>query len=137
MPVIPADVPTGLVTAQFYFVNEDNVDGDTDPSLTVVTGSVLFTPSVTVARMPSKPATIILIPFKGKFDGSGNLVPDNGTGTGIELVATNSSLLVTTIPLKWKVDFSLKDAATGFSVVIPSLTIDVPVGTTVDLSTLS
>lgn len=137
MPVLPAEVPTGLVKAQYYFVNEDSVDADTDPDLFVVTGSVLFTPSITVVRMPSKLATIVLLPFKAKFDGTGNLVPSNGTGTGIELVATNSPLLNNGVPFKWKVDFSLKDASTGFSVVIPSIELDVTAGTTIDLSTLS
>lgn len=137
MAILPAEIPTGTVTAQFYFVNEDAVDADTDPELAVVTGSVLFTPSVTVARMPSKAVTVILLPFKAKFNGSGNLIPVNGTGNGLELVATDSPLLNNGVPFKWKVDFALKDASTGFSVVIPSLTIDVTAGTTVDLSTLT
>lgn len=137
MPAIPSDIPTGLVTGQYYFVNEDMSDADTDPDLLVVTGNVVFTPTVTVARMPSKAVTIILIPFKAKFDGTGNLVPLNGTGNGIELVASNSPLLNNGVPFKWRVDFSLKDATTGFSVVIPSLTIDVTTGATIDLSTIS
>lgn len=137
MPVLPAEVPTGLVKAQYYFVNEDSVDADTDPDLFVVTGDVLVTPTVTVVRMPSKAVTIILLPFKAKFDGSGNLVPANGTGTGLELVATNSALLNDGVPFKWKIDFDLKDASTGFSVVLPSIILDVPAGATIDLSTLS
>lgn len=137
MAVLPSEVPTGLVKAQYYFVNEDNIDADTDPELFVVTGDVLFTPSVTVVRMPSKLATIILLPFKAKFDGSGNLVPVKGAGNGLELVATNSPLLNNGVPFQWKVDFFLKDAATGFSVVLPSINLDVPAGATIDLSTLS
>lgn len=137
MAVLPAEVPTGLVIGQYYFVNEDSIDQDTDPDLVVVTGSVKFTPSIVVARMPSKASTIILMPVKAIFNGSGQLIPSNGTGVGLELVATNSPLINGGVPFKWKVDFSLVEAATGFSVVIPSLTIDVPVGTTVDLSTLS
>jgi hypothetical protein len=132
--VLPAEVPTGLVKGQYYFVNEDSIDVDTDPDLLVVTGSVLFTPSVTVVRMPSKAVTIILLPFKAKFDGTGNLVPANGTGTGIELVATNSPLLNNGVPFEWKVEFSLKDASTGFSVVIPNILLQVPAGSTIDLS---
>lgn len=136
MAVLPAEVPTGIVKAQYYFVNEDSVDADTDPDLVVVTGDVLFTPSTTVVRMPSKLVTIILMPFRAKFDGTGNLVPVNGTGTGLELVATNSPLLNGGVPFQWKVDFSLKEAATGFSVVLPSVTLDVPAGATIDLSSL-
>jgi len=43
MTLIPSDIPAGTVTGQFYFVNEDNVDTNTDPTLTVVSGSVTFT----------------------------------------------------------------------------------------------
>lgn len=137
MAILPAEIPTGLITGQYYFVNEDMSDADTDPDLLVVTGNVIFTPSITVARMPSKAVTIVLIPFRAKFDGSGNLVPNSGTGTGIELVASNSPLLNNGVPFKWRVDFALKDASTGFSVVLPSLTLDVTAGSTIDLSTIS
>lgn len=137
MPALPADIPTGLVVGQFYFINEDNVDVDTDPDLIVVTGSVVFTPSITVVRMPSKASTIILLPHKARFDGQGNLVPDSGTGIGVELVATDSALLNNGTPFTWKVDFNLKDAVTGYTVAIPSLTLAVPTGATIDLSTIT
>jgi hypothetical protein len=133
--VLPAEIPTGLVTGQFYFVNEDNVDANTDPELTVVTGTVTFTCSAKVLRMPTKLATLIPLTFDAEFDSNGNLVPKGRTDIGIELPATDSADLNPT-GFTWKVEFDLKEAATNFSVVIPSFDIQVPVGTAVDLTTV-
>lgn len=135
MAVLPSEVPTGLVTGQFLFVNEDSVDGDTDPELVVVTGSVTFTCSVPLIRMPGKATTLIPLVFDGGFDSSGQLVPKGRTNIGIELPATNSSQFNPT-NFTYKVTFDLKDAATGFSVVVPSFDIQVPEGTTVDLTSV-
>ena len=134
MAVLPSDIPTGLVKGQFYFVNEDNVDADTDPDLTVVTGTVRFTCSARVLRMPTKLATVIPLTFDAVFDSAGNLIPATGTGTGIEVPATDSPLFNPT-GFTWRVDFDLREAATNYSVVIPSFDIQVPTGGTVDLTT--
>lgn len=133
MAVLPAEIPTGLVTGQYYFVNEDNVDADTDPDLTVVTGTVRFTCSAKVLRMPTKLATVIPLVFDAVFNSNGVLTPAGGTGTGIELPATNSTLF-SPVNFTWRVDFDLRELATGYSVVVPSFDIQVPVGTTVDLT---
>jgi hypothetical protein len=132
--VLPAEIPTGLVTGQFYFVNEDNVDADTDPDLTVVTGTVKFTCSAKVLRMPTKLATVIPLTFDAEFDSAGNLVPKGRTEIGLELPATDSALFNPT-GFTWTVEFDLKDAATNFTVVIPKFDIQVPAGGTVDLTT--
>jgi hypothetical protein len=133
MAVLPADIPTGLVTGQFYFVNEDNVDPDTKPDLLVVTGKVTFTCSAVTLRMPTKLATVIPMSFDCVFDSNGNLIPDGGTGIGVELPATDSPLFNPT-GFTWKVTFDLKEVATGFTVVIPAFDIQVPTGTTTDLT---
>lgn len=133
MAVLPAEIPTGLVTGQFYFVNEDNVDADTDPNLTVVSGTVKFTCSADVLRMPTKIATVIPMTFECEFDSSGNLVPVGRTDIGIELPATDSALFNPT-GFTWKVEFDLIDVATEFTVVIPSFDIQVPAGVTTDLT---
>lgn len=136
MAVLPEEVPTGLVTGQYYFVNEDNVDVDTNPDLTVVSGLVRFIPTETVIRMPSKLVTLILMPFKAKFDSTGQLVEENSPEVGVRLVATDSALLNAGKPFQWKVQFDLVEVATGFTVDIPDMTISVPTGATIDLSTL-
>lgn len=53
MALLPTDIPTGLINGEFWFVNEDSVDSGTDPDLLVVTGTVTFTSSAPVIRMPS------------------------------------------------------------------------------------
>ena len=135
MAVLPEEIPTGLVTAQYYFVNEDNIDADTDPELTVVTGTVRFTASVKVLRMPSKKAVLVPLTFDAVFGTDGNLVPLRGNGIGIELPATNSPLL-TEQDYTWKVDFNLKEAGSQATVNLESFDIQVPVGSTQDLSVL-
>lgn len=135
MAVLPAEIPTGLITGQYYFVNEDNIDADTKPELTVVTGTVTFTCSVKTLRMPAKKAVLVPLRFDAEFDSQGNLKPVNGTGVGIELPATNSPLL-TEQDYTWKVEFNLKEVATDFTVNLDSFDIQVPVDSTQDLSVL-
>jgi hypothetical protein len=137
--VLPAEIPTGLVTAQFYFVNEDNIDADTDPDLTVVSGTVAFTCEAKDAdgipvplRMPTKKAVIVPMRFDAEFDSQGRLVPVGQTNVGIEIPATNSALFNPT-GFTWKVTFNLVDVATGFTVIVPSFSMSVPEGVTTDL----
>ena len=133
MAVLPAEIPTGLVTGQFYFVNEDNIDADTDPDLTVVTGKVRFIcEAKEPLRMPTKKAVVIPLTFDAEFDSQGRLVPAGRTEVGIELPATNSSLFSPT-NFTWRVEFDLVDVSTGYTVVIPSFSMSVPQGATTDL----
>lgn len=133
MAVLPAEIPTGLVTGQFYFVNEDNVDVDTDPTLTVVTGKVTFTcEAETPLRMPTKDAVIIPLVFEAGFDSQGRLVPKGQTNVGIELPASDSPLFNPT-GFTWRVDFDLVDAATGYTIRMDPFSIIVPGGVTSDM----
>lgn len=137
MAVLPAEIPTGLVTAQYYFVNEDNVDADTDPTLTVVSGLVKFTCEAEAPlRMPTKLATIIPMTFEAEFNGSGQLVPLGRTDIGIELPATDSALFNPT-GFTWKVEFELTDIATGYTVILDPFSFQVPEGVTTDLTLVS
>lgn len=133
MAVLPAEIPTGLVTGQFYFVNEDNIDADTDPELTVVSGKVTFKcEAKDPLRMPTKKAVVIPMEFDAEFNGSGQLVPKGRADVGIELPASNSALFNPT-NFTWKVSFDLIDVATGYTVVLDSFSIVVPEGVTSDL----
>lgn len=133
MAVLPAEIPTGLVTGQFYFVNEDNVDADTDPTLTVVSGRVTFTcEAETPLRMPTKDAVIIPLVFEAGFDSQGRLVPKGQTNIGIELPASDSPLFNPT-GFTWRVDFDLVDATTGYTIRMDSFSIIVPEGVTSDM----
>ncbi|ASX99246.1 minor tail protein [Arthrobacter phage Molivia] len=133
MAVLPSEIPTGLVTGQFYFVNEDNIDADTDPELIVVTGKVTFTcEAKDPLRMPTKKAVIIPMTFDAEFDSQGRIVPKGQTDVGIELPASNSPLFNPT-NFTWKVEFDLKEVASGYSVVLPSFSIFVREGETWDI----
>jgi lysophospholipase L1-like esterase len=134
MSLLPSEIPTGLVTGQFYFVSEDNVDGDIDPSLTVVDGTVTFKCSASVLRMPTKTVTVIPLEFKAKFNTAGQLVSAEDPNVGLELPATNSSLFNPT-GFTWKVTFDLVQLPGRTTVQIPSFDIQVPEGVTTDLTT--
>lgn len=133
MTVLPSDIPTGLVVANYFFVSEDNIDADTDPSLIPVTGNVTFTCSVKVLRMPGRAATIIPLVFKAKFDAQGRLIAVNDPTPGLLLPATDTTD-ISPRNYTWRVDFDLVQADNGYSVNIPSFDIQVPAGTTVDLT---
>lgn len=128
MAILPSDVPTRLVTATMYFVNEDSVDPDTKPEYTVVTGSVVFTASPKTLRMPSKPAILVPLTFEGVFNSEGQLIPKDGTGVGMELIVTNSPLLNPT-DWTWTCTFNLKVAGTQNTVNIDSFSFQLPAGT--------
>lgn len=134
MAILPTDIPTGLVTGQFYFVNEDNVDANTDPELTVVQGNVTFTCSAPLLRMPTKLATVIPLTFKGAFDSNGNLVSASDPTVGLKLPATDSVLFNPT-GFTWRVSFSLTQAFNGYTIQVAPFDIQVPAGGTVDLTT--
>ena len=133
MAVLPEEIPTGLITGQFYFVNEDNIDAGTDPELTVVSGKVTFVCEATEPlRMPTKKAIIIPMEFDAEFDSQGRLVPAGRTDIGIELPASNSPLFNPT-DFTWKVTFDLIDVATQYTIQIPSFSIVVPEGVVSDI----
>lgn len=135
MAVLPTDIPVGTVTGQFYFVNEDNVDANTDPELTVVQGNVTFTASVPLLLMPTKVATIIPLEFKAVFDSNGNLVSASDPTIGLKLPATDSSLFNPT-GWTWQVDFNLTQVTNRHTIAVKSFSIQVPTGGTVDLTTV-
>lgn len=135
MALLPAEVPTGHITGQFYFVSEDAVDEDTDPELTRVTGVVKFIASVPVLNMPRKDATIVPVNFRAKFNSAGQLVPLTGGGLGIKLPATNSDEF-SQVGYTWRVEFDLRDSSTNYSVQIPSFNMQVSHGEVIDLTTV-
>lgn len=135
MALLPADLPTGLVTGQFYFVSEDAADADTDPDLTVVSGNVTFTCSAPLLRVPTKAASVIPLEFKAKFDANGQLVSASDPTAGIRLPATDSSLYNPT-GFTWHVSFDLTKVSNGHTIRgLDSFDIQVPAGGTVDLTT--
>lgn len=133
MAVLPADIPTGLVVGQFYFVSEDAVDADTNPELAVVSGAVTFTASVPLIRMASKAALIVPLEFKAVFNGQGQLVSASDPTVGLKLPATDSVLFNPT-GFTWKVSFDLAQVANRHTVNLDSFNIQVPAWVTTDLT---
>lgn len=133
MPVLPSDIPTGIVTANWWFADEDSIDTNTDIDVTpVVSGSVYFKASTPYIRMPSKPITVIPLVFEGVFDANGNLTAKGDPTIGMRLPATDSDLMNPT-NYTWHATFNIKDA-NGNPVNIPEFDFSVPTGGTVDLT---
>lgn len=133
MAVLPEEIPTGTLTGQFYFVNEDNIDADTNPELTVVRGFVRCVASVKTLRIASKKAVIIPLRFDAQFDSQGNLVPADGTGIGMKMPAVDSTLFDTT-GWTWTATFELVEVETGFTVNLAPVTFQIFEGQDTDLS---
>lgn len=133
MAVLPEEIPTGTLKGQFYFVNEDNIDADTKPELTVVKGFVRCVASVKTLRMASKKAIVIPLRFDAEFDGQGNLKPVNGNSVGMELPAVDSPLFDTT-GWTWTATFELVEVETGFTVNLAPVTFQIFEGKETDLS---
>lgn len=135
MALLPADLPSGLVTGQFYFVSQDGEDADTDSTLTLVEGAVTFTCSAPLIRVPSKLASVVPLEFKAKFNSSGQLVSVDDPSIGLRLPATDSPLYNPT-GFTWKVSFDLVQVANRHTVDIATFSIQVPAGSTIDLTTV-
>jgi len=137
--ITAADIPTGLVTGNFYFVSEDAIDADTNPELTAVSGTVVFTPVDSQGRviqrlqLIGKVATAIPSQFNAKFDAQGQLVPLSGQGVGIRVPASSAPEWNPT-GWKWRVEYNLTYAGTNRTVNLPSHHITVDTGQTVDLT---
>lgn len=136
MPILPSEIPTGLVTGQFYFVSEDGSDVDTDPTLTNVQGTVTFTCSAKMLRMPTKMATVVPLEFKGTFNAQGQLVSISDGSVGIELPATDSTLFNPT-GFTWTATFDLVGLPDRRTVNLKPITFQVPAGSTVSLTAVT
>lgn len=130
-----ADLPTGKVVAEWHFGQPDGPDADSLPDVAPIVGTVTFTCSTTLIRIPGKGASIVPVPIVAEFNSDGNLVVKGGTGVGVNLIATDSK---DTNPngFTWKADFDLRYSATSLAVRIDSFNFQVPVGGTVDLTSV-
>jgi hypothetical protein len=135
MALQPTDLPTGTVVAQWYFGQPDGSDADTLPDVAPIAGTVTFSCSTTLIRLPGKGASIVPIPVVATFDKDGNLVTKGGNGVGVKLIATDSPDTNPT-GFTWKADFDLKYTATNLAVRIDSFTFQVPAGGSVDLTSI-
>jgi len=135
MPTIPAGLPYGTVIGRFLFVSQDRTDVDHDPDYTVVNGTVKFTCSAGTLKVATESLILVPLTFEADFDAEGWLTPlfDTSETASIKLPATDSEIYNPT-GFTWRVDFNIRDAATGNAIKIPSFSIEVPEGETVDLA---
>lgn len=129
---VVTDLPTGLVVGQYIFVSQDSADEGTAPDAVLVTGSVRFTCSATPPLIyKSKRVSAVPLTHEAQFDSQGYLTPLGLTQRGIELLADVDG--VSPRGFTWQVSFNLTEVATGRLIVIPSFSIQVSAGETVDL----
>lgn len=134
MALLPSEIPSGLLTGNYNFVNEDTLgDADANPQLLVVSGTVTITASVKALRMSAKKSVLVPLRFDCKFDNNGDLVPESGDGIGVRLPATDSD----EFDLKnwtWTARFNLVAVESGFDINLDPVIFTMPAGGTVDLS---
>lgn len=129
MVTMPPGLPVRRVEGRFLFVSQDKADEDTNPDYTVITGVVKFTCSVKKLGVASQNLTVVPLAFEATFDSDGYLVPvgDTSETRGIELPVTDSDVYDRQ-GFTWRVDFNLRDAATGNAVKLDTFNIAVPSG---------
>lgn len=134
MALLPSEIPKGLVTGQFVFVDEDYfADPDGNIEVIPVTGEITFTAQVSSLSMQTKQAVVVPLTFEGTFDSEGYVIPKKGNGKGIELPATDS-LKFNRQGWTWRVDFNVKYQGKNNTVSLPSIDIPMPEGGVIDLN---
>ncbi len=119
----------GSVTGRFLAIVADGADADLEPDLAPITGKVRFTPSLS-SGVSSDKAIILPTPITADIDEEGYLSV-NGV-RGITLVATNSTGIN---PSEFTYGVSFVDLRYGgLSLSYPAFNMNLPAGTTVDLS---
>jgi hypothetical protein len=134
---LPSNVNYGTVVGQFLLAYADGSDVGPDPDGVPAKGFIYFRPSpikLLDASASPNPVTILPAVVECALDEDGYLLGSDDT-RGVRLVATNDTDLNPT-NWTWLVEFRLTDQD-DTPVSIPSFSIALPSGTTVDLTTVS
>ena len=134
---LPSNVNYGTVVGQFLLAYADKSDVDPQPDGIPAKGFIYFRPSPIKLLDPSatpNPVTILPAVVECALDEDGYLLGGDET-RGVRLVATDDADLNPT-GWTWLVEFRLTDQD-DVPVSIPSFSIALPSGTTVDLTTVS
>lgn len=140
---LPANVDTGRVEGRFIVGVVDGPDQDLDPDGIPAQGTITFTSSVPYLPDPfasPAPVTILKAPITGVLDSEGYLcTPDPADPTqpgyrGLRLIATDDPDLSVT-GWTWTVTYNFQRVA-GVGLSIPSHSMALPAGATVDLTTV-
>lgn len=131
---IPSNMSYGTVTGRFLLAYADSSDSGQEPDAVPAQGSIYFAPSAKViknANASPAPVTILPAVVHGTLDANGYLLGPDGEA-GIQLTATDDPS-GNPVDWTWSVSFQLTDAD-GTPVPVPSFSIELPSGTTVDLT---
>lgn len=134
---LPTNVSYGIVTGRYLLAYADGVDADVYPDGLPAGGSIIFTPLVERLRNATSvpPVTIIPKEVTCSIDANGYLCgPD--TLPSVRLIATDDADL-DTVNWLWQVTYLLTDADGVLLRGIPTHTMSLPGGTTVDLITIA
>lgn len=124
----------GTITGRLVAAVADTPDDpDVNPDIIPITGTVTFTPSVKAILVASESVTVVPAPIVASLDANG-YVSLNGVQS-VTVLATTSTYYN---PNGWTYKVSFDNlAANGRRVTFDSYNIEVPVGATVDLSSVT
>jgi hypothetical protein len=124
----------GTITGRLVAAVADTPDDpDVNPDIVPITGTVTFTPSVKAILVASESVTVVPAPIVASLDANG-YVSLNGVQS-VTVLATNSTYYN---PNGWTYRVSFDNlAANGRRVTFDPYNIEVPVGATVDLSSVT
>ena len=135
----PSTASYGTVVGQFILAYADGIDSDDPkvPDVIAAKGSIYFRPSpvkVLAGTASPNPVTVLPAVVECALDSDGYLLGGDGA-RGVTLVATNDTDL-NPVNWTWTVEFRLTDQD-DVPISLPSFSIALPAGTTVDLTTVS
>jgi hypothetical protein len=124
----------GTITGRLVAAVADTPDDpDVNPDIVPITGTVTFTPSVKAILVASESVTVVPVPIVASLDANG-YVSLNGVQS-VTVLATNSTYYN---PNGWTYRVSFDNlAANGRRVTFDPYNIEVPVGSTIDLSSVT
>jgi hypothetical protein len=134
---LPSNVNYGTVVGQFLLAYADGNDVGPEPDGIPAKGSIYFRPSpVKLLNGSSSPNPVTILPavVECQLDSEGYLLGYVGD-RGVRLVATDDADM-NPVDWTWTVEFRLT-SQDDVPVSLPSFSIELPSGTTVDLTTVS
>ena len=132
---IPSNIGYGTITGRFLIAYADGADADLYPDGVPASGNIYFTPLVEALRdATSSPSPVTIVPqvIACSLDIDGYLTSPSG-GSGVRLVATDN----TTDGVGdwyWKVEYRLTNESGQPLRGIPSHTMSLPSGSSIDLT---
>lgn len=137
MTNIPSNVSYGTVVGRYLLAYADGVDADLFPDGLPAGGNIIFTPLVEKLRNATSVPPVTLIPTQVTctIDSDGYLCGPDGLPS-VRLMATDDT---DNDPVNWlwEVDYLLTDADGAVIRGIPSHTMSLAGGSTVDLITIA